>query len=80
MNATTPHELLTAHEASEYLKINDGKTDGLKKSRCTGELWSYSAPRFIRAKRKVLYRKSELDAFLAQIPTYQNNAEVREVV
>ena len=73
-------DLLTAFLASLYLSINDGTKDGLKKSRNTGDLWGYPAPKFIKARRKVLYRKSELDAFLEQIPTYNNNAEVREAV
>jgi hypothetical protein len=71
-------DLLTAFAACAYLTINDGSSDGLKKSRSTGNLWGYPAPRFIKAKRKVLYRKTDLDAFLAQIPTFGNNAEVRE--
>jgi len=77
---TLNDELLTTYEASAALKVNDGSKDGLRKSRNTGQLWGYPAPKFIKAKRKVLYRKSELDAFLAQIPTYQNNAQVGEAV
>jgi hypothetical protein len=77
-NTNKNDELLTAFAACAYLKINNGSSDGLKKSRSTGELWGYPAPRFMKAKRKILYRKSELDAFLAQIPTFGNNAEVRE--
>jgi len=80
-NAQKPNdELMTAFVASLYLSINNGKIDGLKKARHTGQLWGYPAPKFIKAKRKVLYRKSELDAFLAQIPTFQNNAQVGEAV
>jgi hypothetical protein len=77
-NTNKNDELFTTFAACSYLTINDGSSDGLKKSRNTGELWGYPAPRFIKAKRKILYRKSDLDNFLAQIPTFGNNAEVRE--
>jgi len=70
--------LFTPNEASKEIKVNNGHSDGLKKSRSTGQLWGYPAPRFIKAKRKVLYRKSDLDAFIAQLPQYQNNAEAME--
>ncbi len=63
------NELLTAFEASKYLKINDGSIDSLKPSRRSGLLWHYPAPLFIKASRKVLYKKSELDAFLDRLPT-----------
>ncbi len=65
------NELLTAFEASQYLKINDGSIDSLKPSRRTGLLWHYPAPKFIKASRKVLYKKSELDAFLDRLPTME---------
>jgi len=78
INSTSNESLLSSLFASLYLAINDGTKDGLKKSRCTGELWGYPAPKFIKAKRKVLYRKSDLDAFLEQLPKFQNNAEVME--
>ena len=75
---TSSSEVLTPAQASGHIKVNDGSTDGLKKSRSTGELWGYPAPRFLKAKRKVLYRKSDLDAFLAQLPQYCSNAEAME--
>jgi len=77
-NKTPEDELFTCLMASVYLAINDGTRDGLKKARCTGLLWGYKAPLFIKTGRKVLYRKSDLDTFLAQLPKFQNNAEVRE--
>jgi len=77
-NKIPEDELFTCLMASVYLAINDGTKDGLKKSRCTGLLWGFPAPMFIKTGRKVLYRKSDLDAFLEQLPKFQNNAEVRE--
>jgi len=71
-------EVLTPAQASGHIKVNNGSTDGLKKSRNTGELWGYPAPKFLKAKRKVLYRKSDLDTFLAQLPQYHSNAEAME--
>lgn len=73
-------KLYTSREASLYLKINNGTKDGLKKSRSTGDLWGHPAPTLMKAKRKVLYRKSDLDAFLAQIPEFRSNAEVLEAM
>ena len=71
--------VLSVFEAGAYLRINDGELDSLRVSRSTGELWGYPAPLFIKAKRKVLYRKVDLDAFLAQIPTIRCNSEDKGV-
>lgn len=70
-------EVQTPAQASLYLKINNGSSDGLKKSRKTGKLWGYPAPNFIKAKPQVLYLKSDLDAFLTKIPRYRRNAETK---
>ena len=75
---TKHSEVLTAAQASHYLKINNGLSDGLKKSRKTGRLWGERAPCFIKAKRKALYRKLDLDEFLAKLPRYHNNREVKK--
>ena len=67
---------LTPHQASVYIGI-DTDSDALKASRSTGTLWGVNAPKFIKAgKKKVLYRVSDLDEFLAQFQSYSNNAQV----
>ncbi|GEM_PF-907958 len=74
----TALEVQTPAQASLYLKINDGLSDGLKKSRKTGKLWGYPAPKFIKAKHQVLYHKSDLDDFLGNIPRYRSSKEAEE--
>jgi len=74
-DTATPSPILTAFEASAYLRINDGSKDSLRRSRMTGELWGYPAPIFIQATRKTLYRKSDLDEFLAQLPRYTSHEQ-----
>jgi hypothetical protein len=69
--------VLTSRQGSAYLGINDGKTDGLKASRSTGILWGTTAPEFIKAGKKVLYRKAVLNKFLEQFESYANNAQVK---
>lgn len=67
---------LTPQQASNYIGINS-EGDALKSSRSTGVLWGVSAPKFIKAgSKKVLYRVSDLDNFLAQFESYTNNAQV----
>jgi len=68
--------VLTPHQASNYIGI-DTDADALKSSRSTGILWDATAPKFIKVgSKKVLYRISDLDDFLAQFESYSNNAEV----
>ncbi|NOQ15364.1 MAG: hypothetical protein GQ583_12920 [Methyloprofundus sp.] len=68
--------VLTPQQASNYIGINS-EGDALKSSRSTGVLWGVSAPKFIKAgSKKVLYRVSDLDNFLAQFESYTNNAQV----
>jgi|SaaInlStandDraft_5_1057022.scaffolds.fasta_scaffold07200_5 hypothetical protein len=68
--------VLTPNQASNYIGI-DTNGDALKSSRSTGVLWGISAPKFIKAgTKKVLYRVADLDAFVAQFASYENNAQV----
>jgi len=68
--------VLTPRQASNYIGI-DTDAGALKSSRSTGILWETTAPKFIKAgSKKVLYRISDLDAFLAQFESYSNNAQV----
>lgn len=68
--------VLTPQQASNYIGINS-EGDALKSSRSTGVLWGVSTPKFIKAgSKKVLYRISDLDIFLAQFESYTNNAQV----
>ena len=68
--------VLTPQQAGNYIGI-DSETDALKSSRSTGILWGVASPKFIKAgSKKVLYRVSDLDNFLAQFESYTNNAQV----
>ena len=49
----------------------------LRLSRHTGFLYKdIPSPKFLKAGRKVLYLKSDLDNWLHQLPSYQNTAQV----
>jgi len=68
--------VLAPPQAGNYIGINS-EGDALKSSRSTGLLWGVSAPKFIKVgSKKVLYRISDLDDFLAQFESYTNNAQV----
>jgi len=70
--------VVSPREATKYIGI-DSDSDALKVSRSTGLLWGVEAPKFIKAgSKKVLYRISDLDAFLAQFESYSNNAQVNK--
>ena len=67
----------TPAQASQYIGI-DTDSDALKASRSTGLLWGIDAPPYKKAgSKKVIYLKTDLDAFLDKLPSYTNNAQVR---
>lgn len=61
--------ILDTFETAEYLNINHGT---LSNSRSTGILLGYPTPPYIKTGKKILYKKSELDAWLSSLPTYSN--------
>jgi|GEM_PF-6211952 len=74
--------VVSAIGATKYLAIETNKpnTDGLKTSRSTGTLWGVKAPPFLKCGRKVLYRITDLDEWLAQFQKVTNNAQVEETL
>jgi len=69
--------MLTPQQATQYIGI-DSKADALKNSRSTGVLWGVQAPKFIKAgPKKILYKRSDLDEFLAQFDSYLNTAQIQ---
>ncbi len=48
----------------------------LRNSRVSGMLGNVPTPPFIKLGRAVRYRKSDLERWLADLPTYQNTAQV----
>jgi len=72
----TTQAALTPAQATKYIGI-DSDGDALKTSRSTGQLWGMTAPRFRKAgTKKIVYLRTDLDAFLDQLEGYTNNAQV----
>lgn len=72
----TTQAAFTPKQASSYIGI-DSQNDALKASRSTGQLWGMTAPKFRKAgKKKIVYLRTDLDAFLAQLEGFTNNAQV----
>lgn len=66
----------TPIQASQYIGI-DSDSDALKASRSTGLLWGMTAPVFRKAgTKKIIYLRTDLDAFLEQLEGFTNNAQV----
>jgi len=73
------NEIFDAKQASKYLKINEGLSDALRMSRSTGKLWGLDAPKFLKGAAKVLYRKSDLDAFISKMQVIGGNTEAEVI-
>ena len=63
---------LNTDNGAEYIGVSD---NSLKTSRRTGELCGRPAPEYKKAGRKVIYLRSTLDKWLADLPSYKNTAQ-----
>jgi len=59
--------------AAVYIGVSP---NSLKISRRTGELCGFPAPEYKKMERKVIYIRTVLDKWLADLPGYQNTAQV----
>ena len=61
--------------SAEYIGVSK---NSLKISRRTGELCGKPAPEYKKAERKVIYLKSVLNQWLADLPGYKNTAQASQ--
>ncbi|MFC6670502.1 hypothetical protein [Marinobacterium aestuariivivens] len=64
-SATTPNNHLKSQAAANYLLVAEST---LRKSRVTGILCGRAAPAYIKMGRTVLYTRTDLDAWVAELP------------